>query len=139
MLADLSTASRTGGRSLPVRGGLAVVLAVLANAALVVAIGSLELAPGFRALTLPPVVFLSALGAGGAAVVYGALRRYVSDPDRTFLRVAGVVLGLSFVPDIALLAGDPTATVVAVALLMIMHVVVAGASVLALLYWGRSR
>lgn len=126
-----------GDRSLPVRGGLAVLLAVLANAVLVVAIGSLDLAPGFRALTLPPVAFLSALGAGGAAIFYGVLRRYVSDPDRVFLRVASVVLVLSFVPDVALLAVDPTATVVAVVLLIIMHVVVAGASVWALVYWGR--
>jgi hypothetical protein len=139
MSTELSGQTRDGGRSIPVRAGLAVALAVLVNAVLVVAAGALDLAPGFRALTLPPVAFLSALGAGGAAVVYGVLRRYASNYDRTFLRVAGVVLVLSFAPDVALLTGDPTATVPAVVLLMIMHVVVAGASVWALVYWGRRR
>jgi hypothetical protein len=109
------------------------------NAVLVVAAGALGLAPGFQALTLPPVAVLSALGAGGAAVVYGLFRRLVSAPDRTFIRVAGVVLILSFVPDVALLTADPAATVPSVVLLMFMHVVVAGASVWALVYWGRRR
>lgn len=125
--------------SVPVRGGLAVVLAVLANAVLVVGVGSLDLAPGFRALTLPPVVFLSALGAGGATVVYWLLGRYVEAVDRTFLRIAGAVLVLSFVPDIALLAIDPTATVLGVVVLVFMHVIVASASVGTLVYWERER
>lgn len=131
--------TRDGGRSLPARAGLAVALAVLVNAVLVVAAGALGLAPGFQALTLLPVAVLSALGAGGAAVVYGLFRRLVSAPDRTFIRVAGVVLILSFVPDVALLTADPAATVPSVVLLMFMHVVVAGASVWALVYWGRRR
>ncbi len=121
------------------RGGLAVVLSVLANVALIVGIESLDLAPGFRALTVPPVVSLTVLGAVGATVVYGLLGRYVADVDRTFLRVAGAVLVLSFVPDVALLAGDPAATVAGVVVLMIMHVTVAAASVWTLVYWGRDR
>jgi hypothetical protein len=113
------------------------VLAVLANAALVVGVGALDVAPEFRALTLPPVVFLSALGAVGATVVYGLLGRDVANRDRTFLRVAGAVLVLSFVPDVALLVVDPAATVLAVVVLVLMHVVVAVASVGALVHWGR--
>ncbi len=137
----MTSAEHTTTRSLsvPVRGGLAVVLAVLANAVLVVGVGSLDLAPGFRALTLPPVVFLSALGAGGATVVYWLLGRYVREVDRTFLRIAGAVLVLSFVPDIALLAIDPAATVLGVVVLILMHVIVAGASLGTLVYWGRER
>jgi hypothetical protein len=122
-----------------VRGGLAVVLAVLANAVLVVGVGALDLAPEFRALTLPPVAFLSALGAGGATVVYWLLGRYVKEVDRTFLRIAGAVLVLSFVPDVALLAIDPAATVLGVVVLILMHVIVAGVSVGTLVYWGRER
>ena len=121
------------------RGGLAAVLAVLANAVLVVGVGALDLAPEFRALTLPPVAFLSALGAGGATVVYWLLGRYVKEVDRTFLRIAGAVLVLSFVPDIALLAIDPAATVLGVVVLILMHVIVAGVSVGTLVYWGRER
>jgi hypothetical protein len=129
----------TRSPSVPVRGGLAVVLAVLANAVLVVGVGALDLAPEFRALTLPPVAFLSALGAGGATVVYWLLGRYVKEVDRTFLRIAGAVLVLSFVPDVALLAIDPAATVLGVVVLILMHVIVAGVSVGTLVYWGRER
>lgn len=129
----------TRSPSVPVRGGLAVGLAVLANAVLVVGVGALDLAPEFRALTLPPVAFLSALGAGGATVVYWLLGRYVKEVDRTFLRIAGAVLVLSFVPDIALLAIDPAATVLGVVVLILMHVIVAGVSVGTLVYWGRER
>jgi hypothetical protein len=42
-----------------------------------------------------------------------------------FTRVAVVVLLLSFVPDVLLLQADPAATVPAVIVLMVMHVVVA--------------
>jgi drug/metabolite transporter (DMT)-like permease len=121
--------------SVPVRGGLAVLLAVLANVALVLVVNALGIAPTFRALTIPPVAFLSALGAGAATVVYWLLGRYVSDPDRTFVRVAAGVLLLSFLPDVALLRFDPAATPVAVVVLMVMHVVVAAAAVGVLVYW----
>ena len=125
----------TGSPSIPVRGGLAVVLAVLANVVLVLGVDALGIAPAFRALTIPPVAFLSALGAGGATVVYWLLGRYVSDADRTFVRVAAGVLLLSFVPDIALLTFDPAATPIAVVVLMAMHVVVATVSVWVLVSW----
>ena len=121
--------------SVPVRGGLAVVLAVLANVVLVLGVDALGIAPGFRALTIPPVAFLSALGAGGATVVYWLLGRFVSEANRTFVRVAAGVLLLSFVPDVALLAIDPAATPLAVVVLMAMHVVVAAAPVWALVSW----
>jgi len=120
------------GRPLAVRGALALLAAVVVNAALVWVVGAVDLAPGFRALTYPPVVFLSAVGALGATAVYALLGRFVDDVDRTFTRVAAVVLVLSFVPDLGLLVGDPAATVPAVVVLMGMHVVVAVASVAAL-------
>ncbi|WP_207212747.1 DUF6069 family protein [Halogeometricum borinquense] len=133
----MTSAEHTTTRSLsvPVRGGLAVVLAVLANVGLVLGVDALGIAPGFRALTIPPVAFLSALGAGGATVVYWLLGRYVSDADRTFVRVAAGVLLLSFVPDVALLAIDPAATPLAVVVLMAMHMVVAAVSVWVLVSW----
>lgn len=123
--------------SLPVRGAVAAVLAVVLNAVVVVATGALDVAPGLRALTLPPVAFLSAVGAVAATAVYGLVGRYVDDVDRTFVRIAGIVLVLSFVPDLALLWVDPVATVPGVVALMIMHVVVAAASVGVLVYWER--
>lgn len=123
------------GPSVAVRGGLAIVLAVLANVTLVVGVGMLAIAPEFRALTVPPVAFLSAVGAFGATVVYWLLGRFVSDADRLFVRVAVAVLLLSFVPDVALLATDPAATPLAVVILMAMHVVVAAVAVGLLVYW----
>lgn len=137
MNTDSSRTSERPQRSVRVRGGVAVGLAVLGNAVLVVGFDGLNVAPGFDALTLPPVAFLSAAGAVGAAVVYWALSRYVTDEDRVFVRVAAGVLVLSFVPDLALLALDPAATVPGVVALMVMHVTVAVASVWALVYWGR--
>lgn len=113
-------------------------LAVLVNAVLVFGFSSLEVAPNFDALTIPPVVFLSAVGAIGATVVYWALERYTRDPDRVFLQVAAAVLVLSFVPDVALLELDPAATVPGVIALMVMHVTVAVVSVWALVYWEKN-
>jgi len=111
------------------------VLAVLANVVLVLGVDALGIAPRFRALTIPPVAFLSTLGAGGATVVYWLLGRYVGNADRTFLWVAAGMLLLSFVPDVALLAFDPAATPLAVVVLMAMHVVVAAVSVWVLVSW----
>ena len=138
MTEHVTPPSQSSDRSLLVRGIVGVVLAVLGNVALVVAVGALGIAPEFRALTVPPVAFLSVVGAVGAAVVYWLLPQFVSDADSAFRRIASVVLVLSFVPDIALLAFDPAATPVGVVILMLMHVVVAAAAVWALVYWGRS-
>lgn len=132
-----STRESTARRPLVVRGTIAVVVAVVANVVVVAAADALGLAPSFRPLTLPPVVFLSTLGAVGATVTYWLLDRYVADADRTFVRVAVAVLVLSFVPDAALLAADPAATVAGVFALVLMHVFAAAAAVWALVYWGR--
>jgi len=126
-------------RPLPVRGVVAVLVSVLVNVVLVLAIGALGVAPGFRPLSVPPVAFLSAAGAVGATAVYWALTRYRAAADRTFVRLAAVVLVLSFLPDVGLLLNDPAATVAGVLALMLMHVVVAAASVGLLVYWGTAR
>jgi hypothetical protein len=122
-----------------VRGALAVSLALLANTLIVVGVNALGITPAFQALTVPPVAVLSALGAGGATVVYWLLSHLVTNVDRTFLRVTAVVLVFSFIPDVALLAFDPAATPLIVLLLMAMHVVVAAVAVWTLLYWGADR
>lgn len=124
-------------QSVLIRGAYATVLAVAVNVLLVIAAGMLEIAPGFQPISVPPVVFLSAVGAIGATVVYWLLLRYTTHPDKTFVRVSAVVLVLSFVPDVVLLLVDPAATVPGVILLMAMHVVVAGAVIGLLVYWKR--
>lgn len=127
--------TQNGSKSLLVRGAIAVVVAVVLNVILVFVSGRLSIAPGFRPLSVPPVVFLSAAGAVGATVVYGLLDRFVDDVDWAFVWIAGVVLLLSFVPDIGLLVADPAATISGVVVLMIMHVIVAGVAVGTLVYW----
>ncbi|WP_074792608.1 DUF6069 family protein [Haloferax larsenii] len=125
-------------RSVLARRGLtAVAVSVAANGlllALVLASGAVQ---PFMPLSYPPVLFLSAVGAIGATLVYGVLSRRVENPDRTFLRVAVAALVLSFLPDIGILFGDPQATIPGVVALMAMHVVVAVVCVGALTKIGR--
>ncbi|WP_439026514.1 DUF6069 family protein [Haloarchaeobius sp. DT45] len=113
----------------PVRVVLVVVLSLVGNAILLAIAQSLSVAPGFRALAYPPVLFLTTVGAVGAAVVYWALTRRVENPGRTFTRIVVAVLALSFIPDFALLIEDSAATPAGVVVLMAMHVVVAVACV----------
>jgi hypothetical protein len=121
-----------GMRALAIRGAIAVLGSVVGNALVLAVVLASGLVQPFMALAYPPVVFLSAAGAVGATVVYALLARRGGDYDRTFRRVAAAVLVVSFVPDVALLVADPAATVPAVVVLMVMHVVVAAASVVAL-------
>lgn len=137
MATQTTSSQHSVGPSVPVRAVVAILLGVLVNVAIALGANSLGVAPGFRPLTVPPVVFLSTAGAVGALVVYQGFRRYIDRPDHYFVRVAAVVLVLSFLPDIGLLVGDPAATVAGVVVLMLMHVVVAITSVWALVYWNR--
>jgi hypothetical protein len=115
--------------SLVRRGALAAVVAAIAKAVVAVAATTAGVAPGFRPLELPPILLLTVLGVIGATAVYWMLLRRASNPDRTFVRVAAVVLVVSFVPDLGLLSADPAATVLGVLVLMAMHVVAAAVSV----------
>jgi cytochrome bd-type quinol oxidase subunit 2 len=111
------------------RAAVATVLAGAVNAALVAGATAAGVGEGFRAVSYPPVLFLTVVGVVGATLVYALLLRRSRAPRRTFVRVAAAVLVLSFLPDLALLALDPAATVGGVVVLMLMHVVVAAASV----------
>jgi hypothetical protein len=134
---ESTTAATARSRpSLVRRGALAVVGSAAANALLLTLVLATDLVAPFMALSYPPVVFLSAVGALGATGVYALLARRSETPDRTFRRVAVAVLLLSFLPDVGLYLADPAATLGVVLVLMFMHVVVAGVSVAALT--GRS-
>lgn len=127
-MADATTETRARPQLTEVarRGLLAVGLSVAANVVvLAVAKELLDLAPNLQALDWRPVIFLTVVGAVGATLVYAGLTRIAARPDRTFIIVAGVVLVLSFLPDVLFLPGDPGATTAAIAALMLMHVVVA--------------
>lgn len=115
-------------------------LSMIGNAVLLALVQALEVAPDFRALSFPPVLFLSAVGAVGAVAVYWVLDRRVDQPARTFRRIAAAVLVVSFGPDLALLAADEAATIPGVIALMLMHVVVAAVAVGVLVGWtGEAR
>ena len=84
-----------------------------------------DLAP----LSLGPVIGWSVIGVVGATIVFALVRKYSKNPDNTFLTIAGIVLVLSFIPDILIknVTSGPFAgaTWGAIALLMLMHVVAA--------------
>jgi hypothetical protein len=133
-----SALGRLRARPLAVRGVVALVVAVAANVALVLLANAAGIDPEFRALTVPPVAFLTVVGVVGATLVYGLLARRVADPDRTFHRVAVAVLAVSLVPDLALPFVDPAASVAGAAVLILMHVVAAAVCV-GVLVRGRPR
>ena len=112
-------------RIIALRGLFAIVSALIVNVALLVLVRDLSLVEPFGALTVPPVAFLSVLGATAATAVYGAITRISPHPDWVFIRVAAIALLISFVPDILVLQYDETATLGAVIVLMVMHVTAA--------------
>lgn len=122
-------------RTLAVRGAVAMVATATANYLLLLVVLQSGVVDPFGALRPPPVVALSVLGALAATTVYGAITRAVTDPDWLFARVAAVALLLSFLPDLAVLRWDPTATLGAVFVLMGMHVVAAVICVVFLTDW----
>ena len=105
-------------------GLLAVLAAVVVNLiirTLAVALFGLS---GFLPLTVGPTVVFTVAGVLGAVAVFALMARFARDPGRLFVRVAFVVLLLSFVPDVLLLfAGSiPGTTVAGVAALVAEHV-----------------
>ncbi|WP_227355932.1 DUF6069 family protein [Haladaptatus salinisoli] len=92
-------------------GVLAAVTATVVNALVrLVAIMLLDVPRGFAPLGWGPVINTTVAGVLGATVVYGLLTRISKYPDRGFLRIALVVLLLSFIPLIvppAFLAAAP--------------------------------
>jgi hypothetical protein len=122
--------------SLRLAGVRAVSGALMATLAVwLIATAVLELPPEFLPLAGPgPTVFFTAMAGLAAVGVFGLIRRFSSRPERLFRVIAGVVLPLSFVPDVWLLTDGavevfPGATPVGVGVLMFMHVAAAAAIV----------
>ncbi len=121
---------------------LAGVLGVIGNLALLFIgkpfVGGAE----FGALSTVPVILWSVLGVIGAAVTFMAARKFSSQPDNLFTIIAGVVLVLSFIPDllVKMIENETTAGVSwsTVVLLMFMHVVSASAVMWVFLHKVRS-
>jgi hypothetical protein len=96
-----------------------------------VSIATLDIPPEFLPLASSgPTIVFTAVSALGAAAVFGVVRRYTERPEYVFRWIAGVVLLLTFVPDLWLLSDGGAdafqgATATAVGVLMLMHVVAA--------------
>ncbi|MBD95834.1 MAG: hypothetical protein CL482_16495 [Acidobacteria bacterium] len=117
-------------------GAIALVLSVVAN--LLVRAGAsalFDIPPEFPPLQgAGPVVFFSVIGVLAALGVFAGIGGVSSRPVPVFRIVAGVVLVVSFIPDLWLLtesgaASFPGATPAGVGTLMLMHVVSAAAVV----------
>jgi hypothetical protein len=80
----------------------------------------------------PAIVVWTLLGMSGATIVYGVLAGRSVTSDRTFVRVAAIVLVLSFIPDIGLALFTDSVTTSEAIGLMVLHVPPAVVAVLAL-------
>jgi drug/metabolite transporter (DMT)-like permease len=119
------THTRTPLTELVKRGGIALLLSLLANGLIVWAVTTTDAVAPYEPLAYPPVFLLTAAGAVGATVAYALVDRWSDRPDRTFAIVVVVVLLLSFVPDVTVAPTLPGATTAGIAVLMAMHVTVA--------------
>lgn len=109
-----------------------MVIALVVNFALAFVTLGQNLVASTEFFQYPAIAVWTLLGMGGATVVFGVLTRRSTTPDWTFVRVAAVVLVLSFLPDIGLaLTADSVTTSEAVGL-MALHVSTAIVAVLAL-------
>ena len=129
-----ATTRRTG--SLLKAGALAAVVSVVLNHFLQAgALALFEIPDDFSPLHGPgPVIFFSVIGAVTGVGVFAGIAGVSARPISIFRIVAGVVLVLSFIPDLWLLtesggANVPGGTPAGVGTLMLMHVVSAAAVV----------
>jgi hypothetical protein len=104
-------------------------LAAIASAGINTLIGAAAVhlfvvSPTFVPLTIPPILLWSGVGALGAASAFAYVTRHAQRPRQAFRRIAGIVLLVSFVPDLLLLTMDliPGTTLPAVVSLMLMHI-----------------
>jgi hypothetical protein len=142
MTRNVAPASARKGGSLARSGVVAGVLSAVVNAAVfavAVAAGifpSLTFQPDAGAqMSVEPVVLVSVVGVLAAVGVFALLRRAVAKPVPVFLRIAAVVLLLSFVAPFAI----PGTAVAQAIVLNVQHVVVAAAAVWAVLGSGSGR
>jgi hypothetical protein len=104
------------------RTALAAVAAVVVNVLVrALAIGLFDIPESFDHIALRAVIVSTLIGVFAAALVFAAIRRLATNPDRTFTIVAVVALVLSLAAPLSL-GFDEAA---AVGTLMLMHVLTA--------------
>ncbi|WP_369166955.1 DUF6069 family protein [Streptomyces sp. R28] len=131
----VSTATPTQrSRALTVAAGLlaAGVVASVGNAVVALLARAAGASHDFDPLTPPAYVPLTVIGVVLGAIGWAIVRRVAKDAAGLLRWLAPVAVVVSFVPDLALLGGDtPGKGPLAVAALMVMHVVVGVVAVLA--------
>lgn len=127
MTATFPSPERVSLKRLLWAGPLAIVAAVVANFIVrALALAVLNIPADFMPLQSPAFLPFTVVGLLGAILAFAIIGRVSKRPVRTFQIVSVVVLILSFLPDIGLFAtGAPGATLPAVVVLMLMHVVAA--------------
>ena len=72
-----------------------------------------------------PTIIFTIFPAIFATLLYGLLRRFTAQPERTFTVIAAVVLLASFIPDLTYIPSVEGASVGQTTILLLMHVVAA--------------
>ena len=122
---------------------LALFGSTLANLLMLILFGPMVIDQSnpLHALTVAPIAIFTVIGVLGAVIVYAAMRVFLRNPNRSFLIVAGIVLVLSFIPDL-LIVGQTSGpfgggNIGSAALLMTMHVATGAIVTWALIrLWG---
>ena len=121
---ELYPAKRMAWNQLLLAALIAIVGSVIVNTVIrAIALALLPIPAGFIQLQMPPIIIaFTIFGTIGATIVFALINRFARNPIRLFRIVALVVLVLTLIPDLLLLS-SPTANLVSVATLMVMHVV----------------
>lgn len=100
----------------------------------------MEIPPGFELLDFWHVVNTTVGVTLVATLVYALVGQYTATdrPDRSFAKIAGAALVLSYAPFLLAVPGRPGATFEAVAVLASMHVTTAVTVVVVLVSWTRT-
>jgi hypothetical protein len=123
-----------------VRPGLPVVIggilaAIVAASIVDAVVAAIAHAAGasddFQPLQPSAFIFFTVVGLVFGAIGWAIIRRTSKNPEPLLRKLVPTVIGLSFIPDLAMLVSDytPHSNAVGVVALLVMHVVVAAAAV----------
>lgn len=111
--------------SLPERALIGLVLALVLNALVRAITGALVDVAGVDPLAWGPILTVTTIAAVGATVVYVAVSRVSTHPDRHFGSIATVVLVFSMVPVFTAAPSIPGVTTTVLVALAVLHVTTA--------------
>lgn len=110
---------------------VAVVGAVLVNTVIAILARAVGASDGFMPLQVSAYLPFTVIGVLAGLAGWAAVRRWSRRPARVLRRLVPTVVGLSLLPDVALLFTDaqPNTSGIAVAGLMVMHLATAAVAV----------